>query len=140
MKLNFKAFSTINLNARKLNVNFSSTLNLIGCFEMTKLFKTIRYHFGSLDIHLIQNQKKQYFNLINSFVLFAYVQFLISSIAFLLFNVQTINEYVLSFYACITCFAGISFLLSTMIKRGNIFKLIENCEEAIERSRCQFFW
>lgn len=138
-KFNFKEFSRIKMsstNDDELNISFSSTFNWNGCFAMMKLFKTIQYHFGYMGTLPIENQPKQYFNLINSFALFSYVQFIISSVAFLLFNVQTVNEYVQSFYACITSMSGVCLLLSSMFEKGHIFELIENCEKTIETSEC----
>lgn len=72
----------------------------------------------------------------NSFFLFCYIQLLISSVLFLLFDAETMLEFGASFYALLAESFCIWYFLIKMWQMPRILKLIEGFEVFIEKSKC----
>lgn len=118
-----------------IEISLSLTLICFGYPRDMKLFKIIRHHFSFVGIYPVQNQQKSHFNLMNLFVLILYVQLFISSLTFFLLKAKTINEYVYTLYVCISCLSAFGVFLTTILKKKQIYQLIDKYEEAIERSK-----
>lgn len=74
-------------------------------------------------------------NLRNCILSFCLVQFLGSSLVYLVFGANSMHQYGITFFICVTV---ILFLITHMIalwQRENILNYIENCERFIEKSK-----
>lgn len=63
------------------------------------------------------------------------MQLLISSIGFLAFKAETVQEYAASFYASITELFMLTTFFTLITKMGDIAKLTESFEQFIENSK-----
>lgn len=75
------------------------------------------------------------FNAKSLFMLISIIQFLIASIAFLIFGAKSINERADCLYICSTCVVNIIHVLMHIYKNGQISQLIDNYEKFIEKSK-----
>lgn len=100
-----------------------------------KIFQSIRHHFEFVGISQAQSLRKHPFNLRNLAILLIYLQFLITSTAYVLFEAKTIREFADSFYAASTT-AGVSNVFTwNMVNMANIFQLIDNSAMIIEKRK-----
>lgn len=75
------------------------------------------------------------FNWKNLSIYFMLAQFGISSLAYFIFKANSIGQYADSFYMFLSVLTCVAFRSVSISKIDNISKLIENCEEFIEKSK-----
>lgn len=101
----------------------------------TKLFQSLRKYFQILGTLSLESDENPSINPRNAFVLFCYIQLFISSVAFTMFEAETVTDYGLNYYAYTSELLCV-FVISTQIRRMAIIStFIENCEEFIARSK-----
>lgn len=100
-----------------------------------KMFQSLRKYFQILGTYSPGPDESRLFNLKNIFTLFCYIQLFISAVAFTLFKAKTVIEFGLNYYGYMTELLCV-FVISTQIyQMNNILKLIEDCEDFIEKSK-----
>lgn len=95
-------------------------------------FQIVRKLFEVIGIYPQQSKR---FNVRNVVALLFTFTMCISSFAFLLFEVDNSHDFGASFYAAITEFAVIVSFLSIVFKMQNIFKIMDQIEEIIQKSK-----
>lgn len=97
-----------------------------------KLFEVIQTHFGYWAIYR-SRQKNSPFNWKNIAIIFLFVQFIIKSVAYFLFSASTFGEHTETFFSFTTGIVIAICYLSIVYKSVDIFDLIDNMEEAIQK-------
>lgn len=100
-----------------------------------KLFQSLFEYFqilGTFSPELNENRK---LNQRNIFVLFCYIQLIVSAFAFTLFKATTLIEFGLNFYGYVTQSLCTFIVLLQIYRMLDILKFIENCEKLIEMSK-----
>lgn len=142
-----KCFSSVDLNPKLcccLYLTLDSHLYEIfafAClkFDKMKIFQLIQKTFEASGIRRAQAHKKHPFNKKNSTIYLFLIQFTISVHLFLIFQAETFREYADSFFMCMsTIFVFVCFMV-TLWKQKNIFDLIDDFEDIIERRRMKIF-
>lgn len=102
-----------------------------------KLFQYIQKHYRAIGIHPNESNqiKRHFFNKKNWILVIGLVQLIVPTLAFLLFDVESMLDFGLSVYFLL----GFSFCLIYYIiciwQVENISRFIENCEIFIEQSK-----
>lgn len=100
--------------------------------DKIKLFKFIQKTYHGIGIFSPKsNQIPSSINSKNWLNLFCHMEFLISSIAYLLFEANSMIEYGLAFYICTTVLTSLIFYLIPLGESENILNFIQNCEQFI---------
>lgn len=98
--------------------------------ETMKLFTYLRHKYAILGISPVQNAQMQTRNCLQIFFV---AQLSITGLVYLIFEAESIPEYVDSFYAFSTAAVNEFCFILVISKAANIFRLIEKLEEAIEQ-------
>lgn len=100
-----------------------------------KLFESLLSYFHILGTFSPDSSKNRRLNQRNVFVLFIYIQLIVSAFAFTLFKAESLIEYGLNFYGYVTQSLCTFIVLFQIYRMLDILKFIENCELLIERSK-----
>lgn len=103
--------------------------------DVMKLFQSVQKYYRTLGVYAPQSNQNYAFNWRNLVVLFALTQGFIFTMAFCLLQAKTVREYGDSFYVSVTEFADAIYFLSNIWKMRKFFKLIEQFENFIEKSK-----
>lgn len=102
--------------------------------KTVKLFKFIRKTFQFIGFHALASNQSHRINSKIWINIFCLAQFLFSTTAFLLFDANSMMEYGMEFFTCITLIATMILYLTLVWQMGNILNYIENCEQFIGKS------
>lgn len=105
------------------------------CISTMKLFQFVRKFYQNIGIDLAQSNQECLFNAKNILPLLCQVQMFISAFGAFLFQVKSISDYGMAFYASITGFAMANFFAILISNRPTIYKLIRSFEEFIDKSK-----
>lgn len=102
-----------------------------------KLFKFIQKSYEHNGIFPSEsNENRGPINSRNTLDLFCHAQFFISSAAYLLVDANSMIEYGMTFYVCITLVTSSVIYLTEIWQMKNISNFIGHCERFIEMSEC----
>lgn len=104
-----------------------------------KLFQFVRKLCQSVGISLQPNQNRYHMNSMNWFTLFGLIQSIISTIAFILFEAESMAEFGISFFVFLCAFICVFYSLGILLKVKHIPKNIGNWEAFIEKSESNNF-
>lgn len=103
--------------------------------DRIRLFQSVQTYLQTVGIDRLQpNQHWLKFNFRNLSFLIGYAHLACTTFLFIVYRAETIIEYGTSFYACETEIAILMDFLCLMRQVENIHKLIEHCENFIEKS------
>lgn len=100
-----------------------------------KLFQSLQKYFQILGTFSPESNEIHLFKPRNIFVHICYAQMFISVLGFTLLKETTVVEFCLNYYACTAELMCMFIIASQTCRMGDISKLIENCEEFIEKSK-----
>lgn len=100
-----------------------------------KLFESLLSYFQILGTFSPESIENRRFNPRNVFVLFIYIQLIVTAFAYTLFKAQNPIEYGLNFYGYVTQSLCTFVVLLQMYRMLDILKFIENCEKFIARRK-----
>lgn len=100
-----------------------------------KLFRSVQKYYQTIGIDLAQSDQKCLFNAKNVLPLLCQMQMFISAFGAFLFEVKSVSDYGMAFYASITGFAMANFFSILIRSRSTIYKLIVRFEKFIEKSK-----
>lgn len=124
--IRWKDDHTINWISSKLSINMAGSI---------KLFQYLQsYYYQAMGIHLPQSNQKCSANWRNLFAVFSIAILFLEAFAFLLFKAKTTFEYGTNFYTSISEYCCLLYFFIQYRQMPNISKLIESCEEFIEKS------
>lgn len=99
------------------------------------LFKFIQKAYQEIGISPSDaNQNRKFINSKKWFIPFGLVQFFISSAAYLMIKANSMIEYGMAFYSCMTVLFYFTIYLISFWQMKNLLNYIESCEQFIEQS------
>lgn len=98
-----------------------------------KAFHSTRKLFGSLGIYRLSSPQNHLFEWKILFVFILFGQYIISLMAFFLFEANTLSEFTASYYAVATTTLLFFTSISMFRKKMDIFQLLDNFENVIEQ-------
>lgn len=108
----------------------------MGIFRAMKIFQKIIVIFHEIDPP--RPRLKSFFNLRNVVKLLFYVQWPFTSLVFILTEGDSLREYTTSFYIWATAIGSFNNYIEVIRNMSNIFKLIDDFENAIKKR--EFIW
>lgn len=100
-----------------------------------ELFKFIQKTYQDIGIYRPQSDRTRIpVNSKNWFLIFSYAEFFISSAAYLLFEANSMIEYEMTSFICLTVLLCVSLCLISFWQMRNVFHFIGNCERFIKQS------
>lgn len=109
-----------------------------------QLFQSIQSYFRIFGFSKSQSDTTCSLNWRTLLAFFCYIQHFIAVFAFFVFEANTVLEYGTSFYGFITMIYTIFYILILTKRTPQIFQLIENFQEFIEKRKCSrinvFVW
>lgn len=102
-----------------------------------KIFQCVRNKFGILGIYQPQ-PNVPILNQRNSIAIVVYIQFLILTMKFLIFETQTFRELADSVFITVTCILKVICFAVTLWKISDIFDLMDNFEGVIQERKLIF--
>lgn len=103
-----------------------------------KFFQSIQSNFAILGIKPSQQCQKSLFNTANSSALAILVHFSVATTAFLLYYANNFKELADSFCTASTATAATLNFIILICNSTKVYKLIENCESAVQKSKIFF--
>lgn len=105
-----------------------------------KLFQFLQKCYQTIGIHPSQrNHKPLLINCTKWIFVICQTQLLFSTVAFFVFEAESMFEYGFGFFALIAIINGIVIYLILIWQSENIVEFIENCEDFIVESKCGTF-
>lgn len=126
-----------NFESCSLNASLPSCVSLVLIVAMArpiKLFQFLQKLYHLIGIHPPQSNENHKFNLQNGFFIFAWVQMVTLTGAFILFKAKTFSEFSISFHICVTTLVNLFGYIMNIYQKGNILNLIEKLNEFIGKS------
>lgn len=104
-----------------------------------KLFQFVQKIHRAVGIQPLQpNQKWWHINLRNAIFLISSIQLLVTSIAFLMLEAQSMLDYGFGFFLTLCVINTIVIYVLFIWQFGNTLEFINNCEELIQTSKFHF--
>lgn len=97
--------------------------------QKLQFFKLIRELYQKIGMHPCRSNENGTYNVRNSFILIHLTQTFVESVAFLLFEADSIEGYGQSFYASVTILLLLFLWPSFIHHMGNLFNLMDQMDE-----------
>lgn len=104
-----------------------------------KLFQSAQSYYQAIGIFPSQLQPTGHVNWKNFVIISACILCFISISTYFLFEANSLTELAITFYGCTGLVSGISYYLTNIYQRENIFKLIGKFEDFIEKRKFSSF-
>lgn len=101
-----------------------------------KLFQFFQKTYQDIGILPPQSNPYRSINLKKWFILFGHAKCIITSAGYLVFEANSMIEYGMVFYICVSTVLTITFYLTLLWKMETILSFIENCERFVAKSKC----
>lgn len=102
--------------------------------QKLQFFKLIRELYQKIGMHPCRSNESGSYNVRNSFIFIHLAQTFIESVAFLLFEANSIEEYGQSFYASVTLLLLLCLWPSFIHNMDNLFNLMDQMDEFGQKS------
>lgn len=104
-----------------------------------KLFETVQRNFASVGYSLLYSNQKYHLNARNMTVIFLLTINTLANGAYILYNTESFEEYLQDIYVTSTVAMVLVILMIFIALMSNVFKLIENLEQIVEKSMIKVF-